>query len=112
MEKINESHVLLRKARNHLFFSLGSIYITFALLICADYLSKFNSNIHVVETLGIFYMLGFYLVTPISLISLFYVLFSNRAKFQGENKIIGEIPMFIIVISLVVIAYIFGMLTT
>lgn len=106
---------ILRQKRKWLIILLCSIYCTFIFVLITAFLGnspKTVFQVNLVGLSGIMIMLGGYLVIPILLFIFLYILIATRNIAMSNDKIIGEIPITFIVISLMVISFVTGVIFT
>lgn len=111
VEKKSDINILKQK-RKWLTILLCSIYCTFLSLLIGiagkSRRTAFQSNL--VELSGVLFMLGIYIVIPITLIVFLYILIGTRNISSKNEMLMGEIPATLVVISLMVVSFITGVI--
>lgn len=110
--KFKENNTAIKK--KYLLLLLSLVYLTFILFIILRFSPspKGLFAFRLLEIIAILYTLAIYLAVPLALIGFILVLLNYRDAAQNNSKIIGEIPLTFIVISLMIISFIFGALKT
>lgn len=106
-----ENNDIIRSKKMSFIILLCSIYSAFLFAVFMDLIGASPKSLIAFRFQGILaalFMLDVYFVFPITLICFLYIFIKNKNASQNNNKIIGEVPLIFIVMSLMVISFVFG----
>lgn len=100
-------HIVAKK-KNALYMLLGAVY---SILILAVLIKPIRGiNFYLGEIIGVLIIVGIYFILPITLINFIQVINTLNRGIPKNFKLIGEVTLLIIIISLMIMSFLLGII--